>query len=724
MNSEAYRPLQPIAAGVAALLLACGCADVMAEDATPAQDAPASLPAVTVTGAGTPETATTPVTGFVARQASSATKTDTPLIETPQAISVITRERIEAQGTQTVRDLMHYTAGASAGSFDSRRDTVRLRGGGVSQYLDGLLSLTGYDNIARIDPYTLERAEVLRGPSSVLYGLGSVGGVLNLVSKRPQPEPWHEVQLQAGSHQRKQAALDFTGPLSADGRWLYRLVAVGRDSNTQVRHVPDDRRVLMPSITWRPSADTQLTLRALHQRDKSGSLIGFFPWEGTGLPGRHGRIPTATFISEPGWDAFNTRRDAIGYEFSHRFSPQWTLRQNLRQTRGQADYRTLYTSFTADPVTNRPARPVFNADGRTVQRNYYQALAKSDLFQADTQLEGRLRTGAFAHTLLLGADWQRTRERQATARGVGTDIDVYAPVYGSFTPPTSLTPQPAVRQRQMGLYLQDQIKWGERWVFTAGLRHDQARSRTDGRPQSNANDRAWSKRAGLSYLADGGWAPYLSYTESFLPLGGINAYGQPYKPQRGKQWELGLKWQPEGERISGYAALYHQRDTQRKTPDPANPLNSLQIGEVTMRGLELETTLSLARHWDATLAYAYTDARVSRSNGPDLGQRVAGVPRHTASAWVSYRWAAQGRAGWVTALGVRHASGSPSGTPAIANPSWTLMDAMLAYEAGDWRMALTVTNLADKVQLTSCLARGDCFYGQRRTAVLTATYRF
>jgi len=714
----------------AALLALCGAAH--AQQATPtaptAPTAPAAekaLAPVTVSAGAEQESPTAPVTGFVAKRALSATKTDTPLIETPQAISVITRDQMEAQGVQTLRQVTAYTAGAVSNYFDSRQDTFKARGGDVTQYLDGMVRFIGYWNDTRPDPYTLERVEFLRGPSSVLYGQGSVGGVLNLTSKRPQAETQREVQVQLGSNARKQLAADMTGKLTQDGEWLYRLVAVGRDSDTQVDHVRDDRLVIAPTVTWKPSAATSLTLQLTHQKDKSGSLIGFFPWQGTQLPNRYGQIPTNTFISEPGWDRYNSESTSWGYLFSHQIDSAWTVRQNLRRSVSDVDYRTLYTSFAANAALGRPARPVFNADNRTVLRDASWTLGNTRMLLVDTQVEGKLRWGETEHTVLGGLDVQRNHWGQQSWRAVAPAIDVYNPVYGNFTAPSAsaLARVPSVEQRQLGFYAQDQIKWG-RWTATLGLRHDNAKSDTEGRPAAAADDKAWSKRAGVTYQMDGGWAPYAGYSESFQPLGGANAYGTPFKPQRGEQWEAGVKWQPPGQGINAFAAVYQLREKNRKTTDPGNPLNSLQIGEVKVKGFEAEVQASLARNWDFTVGYAFTDAKISRSNTGDQGQPVASTPRHTASAWLSHRFASEGRGGWTVGAGVRYTGSQWSGTSAISTPAATLADAMVAYDAGDWRVAFNVVNLADKVHITQCLARGDCFYGQARTYTLTSTYRF
>ncbi|MDM0005872.1 TonB-dependent siderophore receptor [Variovorax sp. J22G73] len=681
-----------------------------------------ALPTVTVSS-DSGETATGPVTGFVARRGGTATKTDTPLIETPQAISVITRDQMEAQGALTLRETTNYTAGVVSSYFDSRVDSFKVRGGDAVQYLDGLQRTYGTYNSTKVEPYLLERVELLRGPSSVLYGQGGIGGVLNLVSKRPQAEAQREVQVQAGNHDRKQVAADFTGPLDAEGKWLYRLVAVNRDSGTQVDHAPDDRILVAPSLTWRPSTDTSLTLQASYQKDKSGSLIGFFPWQGTLQPSLYGQIPTSTFTGEPGFDRYDSRNTSLGYLFSHRIDDTWTVRQNLRSTESKVWYDTAYTSFTANRATGRPARPVFNIDQRTIERDLSSTISAGKMLLVDNQAEAHFKTGGVEHTLLVGADFQRNQTSQLTGRGRAGALDVYAPVYGNYTPPAFLTRQPAVVQKQVGIYAQDQLKYG-RWVGLLGLRHDKADTDTEGRPAAAVDDKATTKRAGLVYLADGGWAPYLSYAESFLPLGGVDLNNTPFKPQRGKQWEAGVKWEPEGQRTSFMAALYDLRDTNRKTTDPTNPLNSVQLGEVHVKGLELEYKGSIARDWDWIASYAYTDARVSRSNGADLGKRLSGVPRHTASAWVMRRFSIGGVPGFSLGGGVRYLGESWDGTDALRTPSVTLFDAMFAWDNGPLRLSLNASNLTDKVQITTCLTRGDCFYGQRRSVTASATYRF
>ncbi|MDO9002584.1 MAG: TonB-dependent siderophore receptor [Aquabacterium sp.] len=719
--------------------LACFTLPVTAQE--PPATEPEALPEVTVR-ATRRESPVGPVQGYVAKRSAAATKTDTPLTETPQAITVITSDAFEEQGALTAADIVRYTAGINSAYFDSRGDSFQSRGGNPTQYLDGLLRNSGSYNTTRPDPYTLERAEVLRGPSSVLYGQGGIGGVLNMVSKRPQKTAQRELQLQVGTNDRHQLATDLTGPLNDTGTLLYRLVAVGRESGTQVDYVPDDRLVIAPSLTWAPNSDTEINLQALYQEDKSGSLIGFFPWKGTLYPNPNGQIPFNTFSSEPGFDKYNTQQSAVAYQASHRINPTWTVRQNMRIADSKVDYYTMYTSFTAVPSASRPARPVFDtSNNRTVLRDVGIQLNSAKLSMLDTQGEARFSTGQVTHTLLLGLDTQHIKTEQRTGRGTTPAFDLYAPVYGSaFTVP-AVTEQPPNTLRQTGVYVQDQLKFGQHWAATFGLRHDQAQNVTDAlgnRAAAKIKSHANTKRAGLLYIADNGWTPYLSYSESFQPLTGTDIAGAPFKPQRGSQWEAGVKFQPLDSRMLYTLAVYDLYDENRKTAHPTDPTYSVQMGKVHVKGLELEARGPLNRQWDWIGSYAYTDAVVAESNtkiaifdlnGTSIGSvaekgtHLSGTPKHMASSWLTYG-IPFGPGRFKVGAGARYIGTSTDGTDRNKVPAVTLIDAMVSYDTGDWRLALNVNNLADKLYLTTCLARGDCFLGQRRTAVATASYRF
>jgi len=655
-----------------------------------------------------------PVEGYVAKRSVSATKTDTPIIETPQSISVITADRIRDQGSLTIQDSLRYVSGmrGEAYGFDSRGDFSLVRGVSPTIFLDGLQQSVGSYTNTRTDPFTLERIEVIKGPSSMLYGQSSVGGLLNLVSKRPQAERRNELQLQYGSFDRKQIAFDSTGPLDDDGTLLYRVVAIGRDSQTQVDHTKDNRLVFMPSLTWRPNEQFEWTLMANVQKDDSGTTSSFLPHRGTVLGAPYGEIGSERFVSEPGFDEYDTEQKALTSQMSWRLDETWTLRQNLRWQKSKVSYQTMY---------GWP--PVLGADDRTVNRVWSVSKPEVTIWTADHQAESRFDTGALQHTLLMGVDYRHAVTDSRSARGVATPLDLYDPVYGTFDPSgITLSDVPQQRAVQKGLYVQDQVRL-DRWLMTLGLRKDWAETRVeDGNRQK---DDAVTGRVGLTYLFDNGVAPYISYSESFTPIIGLNTITQQsYKPLEGEQWELGIKYQPVGSNTLLTAAVFDLREKNRQMPDPANPLSTIQAGEARVKGLELEGLVEVDPNWDLIATYSYLDSEVAKGPPAQQGKRIASVPEHMASLWSQHRFSVAGISGFSAGAGVRYVGASWDGTDSLKTPSTTLFDAMLGYAYQDWSFTLTATNLEDETYYTTCLSRGDCFTGNRRTVVATASYSF
>jgi iron complex outermembrane receptor protein len=369
--------------------------------------------------------------------------------------------------------------------------------------------------------------------------------------------------VQLGSFERKQAQADLTGALSADGQWLYRVVALARDADTQVDFVPDDRIYFAPSLTWRPSAATSLTLQLLQQNDRSGSTSQFFPWEGTILPNRNGQLPTSRFIGEPGLDRYDSNRTEAGWLFAHRFDERWSVHQNTRFTRNYVEYFSLY----GDSFTN-PGRFLDSATGLLDRFSYFEKRIATGV-TADQYVEARLATGPVRHQVLLGFEYVQHKERSQSAaeNPIGypfppatvPPINAYNPVYGRYAMP-DLADDPGSRLRQTGFYLQDQMKLG-RWIVVAGVRRDRVVNSLEG--SADETDNETTVRAGLMHLFDSGIAPYVSYSESFTPIAGTDFFNQRWKPLRGEQVEGGVKWEPPGRRLSATAAVYELKEKNR-----------------------------------------------------------------------------------------------------------------------------------------------------------------
>jgi iron complex outermembrane receptor protein len=705
---------------------------VTAEDST-------QLAEIAVQGAGSGgETV-----GYAASRSAGATKSSAPLVATPRVVNVVTRKQIEDQGAQNVTQALRYTPGVVTqyGDTDSRYDWLTIRGFTPRRYLDGLrlpFGARGYSQ-ARIDSHLLESVEVLKGPASGLYGQSGPGGLLAMTSKTPTETARGEIEVLGGSHDRKQAAFDVSGPLDADGRFLYRLIGLARDADTQTNHVEDDKLLIAPSFTWRPTDETTLTLLGHYQKvdDKGGGAQPALPAIGTlySYPG-YGKLPTSTFTGEPSYDRFVNEQWFMGYKLSHELSDGWTLRQNLRY--GEVDTHTRRVqNYCLSPATCLPTNLI---------RYAWAFPERSQMFTVDNQAEGRFATGELEHTLLVGADFTREkasyRESSLTFLNLG-NYNAYDPGPGlSVTePPVALRVD--TLQRQLGLYAQDTVKLGG-WTLQAGGRYDWARNKTVTdeilKPTTHvtSDDEAFTGNIGVSYRFESGFAPFVGYSTSFLPVAGVKPSKnppepsrEPFKPSKGDQIEAGVKYQPDG--FDGLVSLSAFHLTQ-KNAVTANPTGvSTQTGEIEVKGVEFEGKANLGQGFDAIVSYAYTDAEITRtSTTGQIGNRPAFVPKHQAGAWLNYAFGPGAADGLGLGGGARYL-GASFGNEAnmFKTPGVTLFDASLRYDFGrkvarleGVSLQVNATNLLDKKYMSTCLAAYGCYYGDRRTIYATMKYKW
>lgn len=655
-----------------------------------------------------------------ATRATTATKTETALIEIPQAISVVTQDQFADRGVYTAQEILRYSTGVTSEPYglDTRWDQPKVRGLGSVQYLDGMMKWSGYSLIPRAEVYTLERTEILRGPSSVLYGKASTGGVVNFVSKRPRFESARELGVQFGSHQRKQLQFDLTGPLGKS--FAARLVGVARDSKMQTNEIRDDRLVIAPSLAWKAGERTKLTLLALVQHDETASSQQFLPVAATlRAPGGR-RIPDDTFLGEPGFDKLDTRQRMGSVMIEHGFSDVLTLKSNWRQVNS----RTAFNEIFPDVYSN-PADPFVDENDRVVNRNGYSIKSATEFLTTETHLQYQLETDRFTHHFLAGIDYLDFREDSRKGSGsVDAPIDIYAPIYGRFTAP-ELGPESTLRQDQVGLYFQDQVRYADRASFVLGARRDRARSGVTG--DNEQVDYATTFRIGAIVALRGGFSPYVSYAESFLPLlDDVDFHNQRFKPLEGSQYELGVKWQPcIGTLVT--LAGFEIKERNRRTSDPDDPLNLVQTGEVESKGIELEVSHEIARDLLVSAGYTYTQAEITKSNFAfELNQQLNDVPKTQASIWSVKTWTVSNELALRVGAGVRYVGEtlSTGNAGSLTTPSYTLADALASLEAPAWSFAVNATNLFDKRYYAPCRTFGDCFTGNRRVLLATATYRF
>lgn len=700
---------------------------VTIEPGSAAPQSEATLPAVQVTDREEQEVANGPVLGYVAKRSKTGTKTDTALMETPMTIHVVSKEQIENQGAQQLTQALRYTPGLSAEirGDTSRFDMLAFRGiGGVSDtflYLDGLRLPRGASYLVpQVDMHSVERVEVIKGPASVIYGQAPLGGIVSMVTKRPTEENFKEVSLSLGSHNRRQLAWDSGGALNEDGSLQYRLTALARKADTSVQFSQEERIYVAPSLTWKPNADTQLTLHALYQHDPKGGFYGVLPSAGSILPNPNGQIPRDFFDGSPDYNKFDRKQASIGYSLSHRFNDQWSLSQNMRYWRMDLEQNQVGTSS-------------LGTDQHTITRYAQWSKEKLNAINIDTHLQGKLQTGEVAHQVLVGLDLQHDRWQQTQGFGGAPGLDYLNPDYGqAITMPEAYT-SPDRRQSLMGLYVQDQMKWG-RWGLTLGGRFDNARAKNDNRLAKTYSDQKLHKftwRAGLMHNFDNGVAPYVSYATSYDPSVTANPYGDPFKPTIGKQYEVGVKYQPPGKDALFTLSAFDLTQQNVLTQDPLSnkPNAKVQTGEVNSKGVEFEARFSPLKNLNIIGGLSWIDPEVTRSNGADLGKRPITVAKQTASIWADYRLGEGPLAGLTFGGGVRHVgSAFADGANQQKIPAFTVMDAMLRYELRyldpslrGATLALNVTNLANKTFFT-CNGVNFCNYGPGRTFLATLKY--
>ena len=664
--------------------------------------------------------------GYVPRQTNDAAKMAIPLIETPQAITVIPRDQIDLLDWQNLSQVVRYTAGVIGENYgpDPRYDWLTLRGFYPAEYIDGLQAPIGSVSSVGVDLYGFQSVEILKGPSSALYGLAPPGGIVNLTSRRPEAQFSGEGQLQYGSYADRQAAVDVTGPLDQDGHFLGRITALYFDRGTQTNGVDTDRYYIAPAFTWLPSPDTTLTLLSYFQHDDVyGDGGGFLPIYGVAAPNPLGKVPTDTNLGDTKYNHFKRNQYGVGYDFRHKFNEDWSFEQNLKYFSSVVNILQVYG---AGLVTDADGTPV---DYRTVNRYNFPFNENVKSFNVDSRVEGKFDTGDAQHKVLVGVDYRRYTDNAEYGFALAPPIDLFAPVYGvPITTPTQLSPYLQQVQKQTGVYGEDQIKL-DRWVLTLSGRGDSLDSTNFG---TKSSDSKFTYHAGLNYLFQSGLAPYVSYATSFQPTPAADFQGKAFKPTDGNQVEVGLKYQPNslppGTNVLLTLAAFDlkQNNVLTPDPDPTHPFFNVQTGQVEVKGLELEGVARLSENWSLNAAYTNMLSRVTRSNGVDLGKQLAQTPRRMASALVDYTDWSGTFSGLGASLGMRYV-GPSFGDPANAYkaPGVVLWDATIHYNLRDqWVMQLNLSNMFDKEYLSRCSSDVACYYGLRRAIYMTVTRKF
>lgn len=702
----------------------------------PAAEAAMALPDVTVTASEqAAERALGPTRGYLANRTATGTKTDTPLLETPRSISVATRAQMQDRKVQNLDDAVRYMPGVIASSYgsDSRADWMKIRGFEPIQMLDGLPLPKGSYTMAKLETWNLERVAVLRGPASSVYGQTPPGGLVDAVSRRPQAESSHEVQVQIGNYQHKQISFDSTGKIDDDGRFLYRFSGVGRDSGTTVEHIDDQRFNLAPSLTWNIADETRLTLLGQFNRDDTGGTSQFLPLQGTKLDTPAGKVDYNKNLGDPDWEFYDKTFYALGYAFEHRLDDIWQFRQNLRYSKLELDNQIITAGGWSGAVS----------DDGSVSRGANVYDENISHFAVDNNFQADFSTGALDHTLLLGLDYLRVNTDYRWLYGSAPSSNIITPIYGrDFSGVTYGALQDYnQKRRNTGLYLQDQIAL-DAWRLTLGGRWDRLETDSVFHNASDAKDSRrdsqFSGNAALSYVFDSGFTPYLSYAESFQAEAGGSG-GEAFKPSTGKQYELGVKYQPPGSDLLLTAAVY---DLKRQNIVTTNVAGATEpVSEVQVRGLELEATGNVTENLSLTASYTYTNSKMTEVGDPrDKNRALPLIPEHQASVWADYDWHQGALAGFGVGFGARFVGSTDNiavGSMGFVrdasdghSSAYTVYDAVVRYDLGQLdsslrgaSVSLNASNLFDKEYLATCDGF-YCYAGDPRRVTASLDYKW
>ncbi len=661
---------------------------------------------------------------YVSTASRSASKSDRPLVEIPQSVTVISRDQIDLLEWNSLQEATRYTAGAVGENYgpDIRYDWLTLRGFNPIQYIDGLQAPIGSVSNVGTDLYGSESIEILKGPSSVLYGQTPPGGIVNMTSRRPLRESLGELGVQYGSFDHMQVNGDYTGPIN--DVVSFRLTGLYRNNETQTDFVEGKRVYLAPAVTFDFSDAAKLTLLGFYQEDDIDNWAGgFLPAAGTLLPNPNGKIPVSLSMAEPGVNSYYREQYGVGYDFSYVFNEQFTLQQNLKFFSADADqYGTYGQGFVDADFDGVPD------DYRTVNRATFPFIEEVDSFNVDTRGYINFETGSATHDMLVGYDYRKYEANSAFGFASSTfpagsvpTLDVFNPVYGTpFTDPLPNIPYTDQVQKQSGLYVQDSITINK-WIVTLSGRQDWVDSNNSG---TTVKDDEFTYRVGVNYVMDSGFAPYVQLATSFQPLSGATFDGDPFIPTTGDMVEAGLKY--DGANLGpdidffGSVAVYSLRQENVLTNDPDHLFFSIQTGKVDVQGFELETVTRIRDRLSINASYTYTDSDVNNSN-----LQLPAVSKNKFSLLFDYTMQSGSLAGLGGSFGGRYLSAIyGDAANEWRTPGVTLFDAVVHYDTENWRTSISASNVFDKEYVARCSSAIDCFYGTERMVIGTLTRKF
>ncbi len=641
----------------------------------------AEVPEITVRGQAVPDYGTA--------HAVTATKSDTPLLETPQTINVVPRKLLDDQGDVTLSEALRNVGGVNVSGTYRDFDIYSIRGffGTGFTYLDGLA--LDRQTTFQEELFGLERIEVAQGPASVLYGQNPPGGLVNLISKTPRKENFTNLSLGGDSFDSFDAGVDSNMVFNRSGTVYGRVNLLFRELGTFTNDIdPSPRIFFAPSLTIEISPATRLTLLA--QFLDETRYFGFpLPAVGTVLPNINGDISIFRNVGEPDFPSKSDNwRAQFGYQLEHHFNDVFTLRQNLRAAYHESDFQGIYPTF-------------FEADERTLDRYPYVYSIDYTTLGIDTSLVAHFFTGArVEHTALVGVDYYHLDSDSQAGFGSIDPLDLFAPRYGARPFGIAQFQDQSADVDATGIYFQEQAKFFDRLSVVVGGRGDFVSNGVDNHlndTRTDADDSAFSPRVGIVFEAKQ-FSLYASYNRSFLSQAGyFDRNGNALEPEEGEQYEIGAKADLLDGRLSATLAAYQIKRTNVPTADPFNNGFYTITGEQRHRGVDFNTMLTLAKGWDVIASYAYIDARVTKDNVIAVGSRPLDVPENTFHIFTKYSLPSGPLRGLGASVGFRYLTnqeGDAANTFIL--PGYGVLDAGLYYDRSRFHAQLNLNNVTDE----------------------------
>jgi len=656
-------------------------------------------------------------TDYNARSASSGTRFEVDLIDVPVSVQVVPRSLFEDQGAIQIGEALRNVSGVTVGdSSGNRVEKFLVRGFENDRRIavDGFLPPTAFGNVGYLDLAMVEQVEVLKGPASVLYGQANPGGFINLVSKRPQDAAFYRASLATGSEEFYRAELDINQPLSADNRLKSRFVFAYQSADSFRDLFRDTERLLLaPSFSWQVNERSSVDLQ-IEYFDRSGpSDFGLLP-----LNGEADTLDSEWYEGE----AFSQVDSELlqgRLTYQYRFENGWLFKTALRASEAQSN------RFSAD------ARGIQD-DGRTVRRRTRLFPQDVEDLTSQSTLTGSFVTGGFTHDFLVGVDLSRSDYDASDRRASLASIDAFDPVYGAM--PGALD-DPRFTTRSVdfaAVYFQDLVSMGEHWKVLLGGRFDHVEQRETRNDDvtNDVEDREFSPRVGVVYKPRSDLSLYASYTESFFPPPALFnpdslANDEPFEPERGIQYEVGVKTSLLEERFFATMALFELTRENVLTADPFDPDLSVQTGEQRSRGVEVDLRGTLLPNLNIVATYTYLDAEITEDNVFAVGNRLPNTSEHSGSLWAMFNVDRGALNGLELGAGA-YAQSSRKGNLAnsYAVDSFVRLDAYASYPlTPKVAVSLNVKNLLDEDYIAAALGN-SINPGEPRTLLARLDLRF